>query len=111
MGKEKSGRNASRGPDRKVEKRVQIGDTKPLQCSESQHCLDLHAYMCIHIHVERLRGSEREAVMENEKVQRRGGDRRINRTCPLKFSSVSAREQKKKKNKQKKKEVSPDAVH
>lgn len=39
--------------------------------------------------------------MENEEQQRRGKDGGINRTCPLKFSTVFAREKK----------VNPDAVH
>lgn len=48
----------------------------------------------------------REGDINGKRVKRGGKDRGINRTCPLKFSSVSAREQQ-----QKKKEVSPDAVH
>ena len=55
--------------------------------------------MCRYAHIYRMRlryDQGRETLMEKE-WKRGGKDRGINRTCPLKFSSVSAREQQRKK--------------
>lgn len=73
MGKNRNGRNKSREPKKKG-KRVKIGDTKPLHPElDTQRIttsLDMSAYKCVYIHVEKLIGSERER--ENEKERSRG---------------------------------------